>query len=409
VGVEQSLEGQRLLALAEMRRANHPAAIAAIDAAIQLETDSPADLMRVKAAIHQGAGDWQQVFVTLQRLSRQPGVVVQPADQLLYARALYETGRAQLGRANLETLLAQESPPPGAFLEYANREGRNDPERAREYLERVLEKAPRQPAALQSLVALLANQEKTDEALAVLDRAAQSGPLPPSVLLLRAQLFAAKQDWARAEEEARRAFASAPNLRGALDLLARIYAAQNRLDEAIASFEEAEKVGALPPSGQALLARLHLAKGNRDAAKPLYEKALAQRSDLPGAKNDLAWLLAEQGLDLDRALTLAQEAQQAEPENPDFVDTLGYVYFRKGLHEPALQQFQYALELVDRARESRPEFQYHLGLALRALGRPGDAAAAFERALAIDANFPHAEDARRELEAARSSLASQPG
>src|SRR5690606_8279206 len=106
---------------------------------------------------------------------------------------------------------------------------------------------------------------------------------------------------------------------------------------------------------------------------------------------------------------LAQEAQRAEPENPDFVDTLGFVYLRRGLYEPAVQQLEYAVDLADRAQLARPEFHYHLGLALRALGRQGDAAAAFERALALDAEFPHAEEARRELEAARSSSASTPG
>jgi tetratricopeptide (TPR) repeat protein len=303
-------------------------------------------------------------------------------------------------------MLAAEAPALEVLLEYARREGASNPEQAEEYLDRVLAQAPRNSEALQLRASRAMTAGKPDEALAVLDRAAEAGPLGPVMVLTRAQILASKGEWERAEEEARRAFAAAPNLTPALDLLARIYMAQDRVDEAIASFEEAETVGALPPSGQVLLGRLHLAAGHKDQARALYEKALAQRSDLPGAKNDLAWLLADQGADLERALTLAQEAQQAEPENPDFVDTLGYVYLRKGLHEPALQQISYAVELTEGAR---PEFHYHLGLALRALGREGEAVAAFERALALDANFPDAEQARRELEAARSSLASTPG
>jgi tetratricopeptide (TPR) repeat protein len=407
VGSEDTVEGQRMLAIAEMRTRNFPAAVAAADAAIQREIDSPVDLLRLRAQIHQAAGDWPQVLLTIQRMARQGARA--PADQLLYARALYQTGRPQLGRAVLDQMLAAESPPVEALLEYARREGETNPEKAEEYLDRVLAQAPRNADALQLRASRAMAAGKPDEALAALDRAAEAGPLGPAMVLTRAQILTSKGDLVRAEEEARRAFAAAPNLTPALDLLARIYTAQNRVDEAIASFEEAEKVGALPPSGQVLLGRLHLAAGHKDQARTLYEKALAQRSDLPGAKNDLAWLLAEQGIELERALTLAQEAQQAEPENPDFVDTLGYVYLRKGLHEPALQQLSYAVELTEGSGAARPEFHYHLGLALRALGRQGEAITAFERALALDADFPDAEQARRELEAARSSLASTPG
>ena len=134
---------------------------------------------------------------------------------------------------------------------------------------------------------------------------------------------------------------------------------------------------------------------------------LAARNDLPGAKNDLAYLLADQGQELDRALALAQDAQRAEPENPQMVDTLGYVYYKKGLGQPAIDQFSYAIELSEKAHAPQAAFHYHLGLALRAVGKQADAAAAFEKALALDASFPQAEQARHELEAAKASAASQ--
>jgi tetratricopeptide (TPR) repeat protein len=260
VGSEDTVEGQRMLAIAEMRTRNFPAAVAAADAAIQREIDSPVDLLRLRAQIHQAAGDWPQVLLTIQRMARQGARA--PADQLLYARALYQTGRPQLGRAVLDQMLAAESPPVEALLEYARREGETNPEKAEEYLDRVLAQAPRNADALQLRASRAMAAGKPDEALAALDRAAEAGPLGPAMVLTRAQILTSKGDLVRAEEEARRAFAAAPNLTPALDLLARIYTAQNRVDEAIASFEEAEKVGALPPSGQVLLGRLHLAAGH---------------------------------------------------------------------------------------------------------------------------------------------------
>jgi len=412
VGMEETMEGQRLLALAELRRNNLPAATAAVDRAIQLAGSQEPDLLRLKATVHASAGDYTLVIQTLNRLAHEAGDL-RPSEKLLYARALYSTGRRPAAKAILEEQLAGEKPPVSVLIEFAQREGPREPERARGYLDQVLAQQPNHAGALRLLAQLDIAAGRSHEALARIDKAGETGPLTPPLILLRAQILAGDKDWTRAEEEARRAFAASPSLPGALELLANIYVAQNRLDEAIASFQEAEGVGALPISGQQLLARLHNAAGHRAEAKALYEKVLATRSDLPGAKNDLAWILAEEGTDLERALALAQESQQAEPESAEIADTLGYVYLKKGLSDPALQQFKYAVELAGRAENDvqveRPEYHYHLGLALKALGRNDEAAVALERALQLDAKFANADDARRELEAAKTAAASGPG
>jgi tetratricopeptide (TPR) repeat protein len=411
VGMEDTAEGQQLLAIAELRRRTYPAAAAAIDRALQLHRGAPAELLRVKTTIHAAATDWPQTIQTLNRLQREEGTL-RPSEQLIYAQALYSTGRRPGGRAILDQLVQADPPLVDALIEFALREGQREPERARSYLDQALQRQPSNPQALRMAAQLDLSSGRPAEALARIDKAAESRPLTPALLLLRAQILAAQNDLAGAEQEARRAFAASPGLPGALELLANIYVAQNRVDDAIASFQEAEKAGALPPSGQQLLARLYVTAGRNAEAKPLYEKVLAERADLPGAKNDLAWILAHEGSDLERALTLAQEAQQAQPESPEVADTVGYVYLKKGLHDPALQQFKYAVELAQRSRgqqsAERPEYHYHMGLALQALERREEASAAFERALAIDAPFADADDARRQLEAAKAG-ASGPG
>jgi tetratricopeptide (TPR) repeat protein len=88
------------------------------------------------------------------------------------------------------------------------------------------------------------------------------------------------------------------------------------------------------------------------------------------------------------------------------------VYLKKGLFEPALQQFQHAVEASARAARDlpneRPEYHHHMGLALKALGRNDEAVVAFARALQLDATFENADEARRELEAAKTATASKP-
>mgnify|MGYP000514806218 CR=1 FL=1 len=51
---------------------------------------------------------------------------------------------------------------------------------------------------------------------------------------------------------------------------------------------------------------------------------------VPQAKNNLAYLLAKEGAELDRALRLAREAVGELSEAPELLDTLGYVYYRMG-------------------------------------------------------------------------------
>ena len=52
---------------------------------------------------------------------------------------------------------------------------------------------------------------------------------------------------------------------------------------------------------------------------------------MPVAANNLAWMFAETGENLDMALQLAQAATRRVPEQPEIQDTLGWIYYKKGL------------------------------------------------------------------------------
>jgi len=81
------------------------------------------------------------------------------------------------------------------------------------------------------------------------------------------------------------------------------------------------------------------------------------------------------------------------------------VHLRAGRGAPALAAFQRAIRLAaDQPDGREPTYHYHVGLALRALGREAQAIVAFEQALGRG-TFPEVESARRELEAARQGVA----
>ena len=150
-----------------------------------------------------------------------------------------------------------------------------------------------------------------------------------------------------------------------------------------------------------ILARLEARAGRLDAARASLERALAEQGDLIGAKIDLAWVLAEAGTELERALELAQDAHSAAPHDPALSHTLGFVYLQQGLPELAADQFAHAIELAQESGRENASFHLHHGLALEALGRIDEAIRAFETATALDGESSEARAALARVRATR--------
>jgi tetratricopeptide (TPR) repeat protein len=406
-GKSETAESERLRAIAHLNRGEYAAATSAIQRALALAPRDALPSLRIKAAVHDKAGEWQESLRILNRLAGAGKLA--PGEELMRVRALYGTKQGDAGRAALETLLGQPEAPPEAAVEYAKREGADHPDRARGYLVEAFKESPGNYEVLESLTLSEIRAGQVQPALARLDKLVQSQLASPRVLLLRAETLAAAGQLDRAEADALRAFEAAPQLPRAVDLLYAIYVAQNKVEEARRSFEEAESVGVLHDGARILLGRLYLVEGNNDKARETYEKVLAKDPSSALAKSDLAFLLASTGEDLARATTLAEEAQKALPDHPAVADTVGFVYLQNKRQDAALQQFRYALELArSQSGPESPIVHYHLGLSLLAEGRKQEAADAFQRALELNPDFPGSTDARRLLEEARHAPAAPP-
>jgi predicted Zn-dependent protease len=111
------------------------------------------------------------------------------------------------------------------------------------------------------------------------------------------------------------------------------------------------------------------------------------------ASNNLAWIYASHGEQLDRALQLAQAAKAELPDHPQVNDTLAFVYLKKQLPSLAIPPLRLAVE----KDPANPVFQYRLGLAYSQAGDKAAARQWVERALHLKSDFEGAEDARRLL------------
>ncbi|MCX5738809.1 MAG: tetratricopeptide repeat protein [Proteobacteria bacterium] len=174
--------------------------------------------------------------------------------------------------------------------------------------------------------------------------------------------------------------------------LAGLAAKAGDLPRALALFDEASKISPSETGPAYAAAQLTLSSGDVAGARARFEEIVKRDAGHAGARNDLAWLLAQPpNPELDRALVFAEEAHRIDG-SPEITDTLAWVYLQRGQTERAVELFQQAIE-------QRPESQsirYHLGIAL---GRQGERQRALETLRqALEAGpFPEADAAKSEL------------
>jgi tetratricopeptide (TPR) repeat protein len=82
------------------------------------------------------------------------------------------------------------------------------------------------------------------------------------------------------------------------------------------------------------------------------------------ALNGLGFVLADGGKDLTRALTMCKKALDMDPDNPSYLDSLGWVYFKLGLESEAKM---YTRRALDKAPDNRT-ISAHLGEIMQGSG-----------------------------------------
>jgi tetratricopeptide (TPR) repeat protein len=185
-----------------------------------------------------------------------------------------------------------------------------------------------------------------------------------------------------------------PNAMPAYLALGNLYVAMNRLTQAREQFQTISARSKKPVAAMTMVAILLQAEGRTDEARRQYENALSVDSTAFVAANNLAWLLAQSGTDLDRALQLARQAQRQQPANASVSDTLGYVLLLRNHVDAAIVEFEKCVA----AEPSNPVYRYHLGKADANAGRLDEARKHLNAALKANGSFDGAADARQLLE-----------
>ncbi|MCK7578842.1 MAG: tetratricopeptide repeat protein [Chromatiales bacterium] len=149
-----------------------------------------------------------------------------------------------------------------------------------------------------------------------------------------------------------------------------------RPDEAQAVYDEA--LAAFPGDDTLLYARgLHAMKlGRIELGERDLRQIIEADPEHADALNALGYTLADQTDRFEEALELIERAHALKPEEPAILDSLGWVYYRLGDLELALEYLQQANDQLEDG-----EIAAHLGEVLWALGRRAEAWAVWDKAV----------------------------
>ncbi len=117
--------------------------------------------------------------------------------------------------------------------------------------------------------------------------------------------------------------------------------------------------------------------GRFEQAEALLETCITAKPDSDEALNYLAYMWAERGIKLDKAIEYSKRALAIAPDEGAYLDTLGWIHYKRGDHALALKYLKRAL----RTAGEDPAVAEHVGDVLKALGRTREARRYWARSL----------------------------
>jgi tetratricopeptide (TPR) repeat protein len=119
-----------------------------------------------------------------------------------------------------------------------------------------------------------------------------------------------------------------------------------------------------------------------DKSDEIYNQLIQSDSSDAQACNNYAYSLVERNQSLDKALKMAKKAINIEPENPSYLDTIGWIYFKLNNHEKAKEYIEASIKI----NGDNAVVLEHLGDIFMKTHRKDDALKYYQRALNLDKN-----------------------
>ena len=315
--------------------------------------------------------------------------------RLLLLHGLIAVGDYPQAARQLDVLL-KSNPNSAAVLNAAGTlaTARQDAEAARVAYSRALEIEPRSYQALAGLLNAEMQGKQFGRARSLIEKRLSEMPNDPSTLLMAAQTYGALGDAFEMERALKKTVEADPASLQAYTMLGKMYYQQGRLDLARRELEKYVATAPMSVPGNTMLGTIIELQGRKDEAKARYGKALQIDPRAAVAANNLAWINANSGGNLDMALQLAQTAKSQLPARHEIDDTLGWIYYKKGLSSMAIE----SLSVSTQKQPDNPSYNYHLALAHHQNGNKDEAKKLLEKALKSKGAFEGSDEAKKLLD-----------
>ncbi|MDP3071628.1 MAG: tetratricopeptide repeat protein [Opitutaceae bacterium] len=368
---------------------NLPAASASFSQALRIAPNYvPAALSLAQVQARQG--DFANAVKTIEPLARREPPILEA--RTLLAASL--RGQGSLDEAlQLYRQLAEANPKIADFhfLVASVLEQKGQTAEARFVLAALHEHAPDYLPALEKMVGYDMADKKFPAAIARLEAYVARHPAAAVAHLMLANIFLQQSDTAKAETALKKAIELQPDAQVAYGLLAKLYIDSQQTDKAIATLRATVEKNPKDFGAHFVLGTLHESQKNYPAARDAYEATVAANPKMGHALNNLAYLYADQLVDLDKAQDVAQRAREALPGQAEIADTLGWILYKKG-------QYPRSVALLEEAIEKLPDnadVRLHLGLAYYMSGQEAAARTNLEKALKQQPAVAGAAEARQ--------------
>jgi tetratricopeptide (TPR) repeat protein len=284
--------------------------------------------------------------------------------KLLRTRALIGMGEAKQARTELTTIVAQNPNVWEARLQVAALDLAEKNYKAAEDTFRAMYTQTKDSRALMGLTETYVTQGQFDNAIKILKEEVAKAPDRSDYYVAMGNIAVRAKYYDQAIADYQKALDKFPRSADVWIRMGETQRLKGDIEASKASFTKAKDLAPTNITPYLELALIYDAAGQRDLARPMYEQILKIQPDHPVALNNLAYMLAESGADLDQALTMAQRAKQKMPQDTNVADTLGWIYIKKNLAESAIGIFS---ELV-RTEPGKSTYHYHLAMALAQKG-----------------------------------------
>ena len=332
------------------------------------------------------------------------GALAQEADQIIalqpaapdgyLLRAVAEIDHKQFSTADeyIRRSLEKEPNNPAAYVQLGNlRMAQSQYGEAQKAYQQALDQDPNSTDALGGVLNVDQVQKQPDRALARLKTQLSRYPQNVGFHIMLGALMEQSKDLAGAEQEFKQASDLDKKNSEALVKLGVVQNERGNTDQALQTYLDGSKTNPKEIAFYLLAGGIYEGKQDWDRAKQQYQKVLEIQPENPFASNNLAYVMLQQGGNVDVAFAMAQTARRLLPENASTADTLGWAFYHKKVYTSAINLFKEAVK----KEPDNALFNFHLGLAYAKSGQAGLARQQLDRLVKIKPNFPDAEELRR--------------